>query len=153
LHGWQVIDCVITMTHSGYCSVTSTAADFRGLTPLVLMSALARAGTRVHEPVHRYRLEIPAESLAAVLPVLVRLRAAPLTSSLSDGTHVLTGDIPAAEVHGLERRLPSLTSGEGVLESAFDHYRPVDGLAPDRPRWDHNPLNRKEYLLHVLRRV
>ena len=165
LHGWRVIDCVVTMTHSGYWprqshmhgtfdkSMSSTASDFRGLTPLVLMSALAKAGTRVHEPFHRYELEIPTESFAAVLPVLVRLRAAPLTSAVSGGTHVLTGDIPAAEVHGLERRLPSLTSGEGVLESAFDHYRPVDGPAPDRARWDHNPLNRKEYLLHVLRRV
>ncbi|GAA3436463.1 elongation factor G [Kutzneria kofuensis] len=165
LHGWQVIDCVVTMTHSGYSprqshmhatfdkSMSSTGADFRGLTPLVLMSALAKAGTRVHEPIHRYQLEIPTEAFAAVLPVLVNLRAAPLMSSIRGGTHVLSGDIPAAEVHGLERRLPSLTSGEGVLESAFDHYRPVDGPAPDRPRWDHNPLNRKEYLLHVLRRV
>jgi ribosomal protection tetracycline resistance protein len=165
LHGWQVIDCVITMTHSGYYprqshmhatfdkSMSSTASDFRGLTPLVLMSALAKAGTRVHEPFHRYQLEIPTESFAAVLPVLVRLRAAPLMSDIRGRTHLLTGDIPAAEVHGLERRLPSLTSGEGVLESAFDHYRPVDGAAPDRARWDHNPLNRKEYLLHVLRRV
>ncbi|HEY0501344.1 MAG TPA: translation factor GTPase family protein [Kutzneria sp.] len=165
LHGWQVIDCVVTMTHSGYSprqshmhatfdkSMSSTGADFRGLTPLVLMSALAEAGTRVHEPIHRYQLEIPAESFTAVLPVLVQLRAAPLTSSITGRTHVLSGDIPAAAVHGLERRLPSLTSGEGVLEAAFDHYRPVPGIAPERPRWDHNPLNRKEYLLHVLRRV
>jgi ribosomal protection tetracycline resistance protein len=165
LHGWQVIDCVVTMTRSGYWprqshmhatfdkTMSSTGADFRGLTPLVLISALAKAGTRVHEPFHRYQLEIPAESFAAVLPILVRLRAAPLTSSTRGGTHILAGDIPAAEVHGLERRLPSLTSGEGVLESAFDHYRPVDGPVPERARWDHNPLNRKEYLLHVLRRV
>jgi len=165
IHGWQVIDCVVTMTHSGYYarqshshgtfdkSMSSTAADFRGLTPLVLMSALAQAGTRVHEPFHRYQLEIPTEAFTAVLPVLVRLRAAPLMSAIRGRTHVLTGDIPAAEVHGLERRLPTLTSGEGVLDSAFDHYRPVDGPAPDRPRRDHNPLNRKEYLRHVLRRV
>jgi len=165
LHGWQVIDCVVTMTHSGYYprqshmhqkfdkSMSSTAADFRGLTPLVLMAALAEAGTRVHEPIHRYQLEIPAESVAAVLPVLAHLRAAPLMSSITGRTQVLSGDIPAAAVHGLERRLPSLTSGEGVLEAAFDHYRPVPGVAPDRARWDHNPLNRKEYLLHVLRRV
>jgi translation elongation factor EF-G len=53
----------------------------------------------------------------------------------------------------LERELPSLTRGEGVVESAFDHYQPVRGPAPDRPPWDHNPLNRKEYLLHVQRRV
>jgi ribosomal protection tetracycline resistance protein len=133
--------------------MSSTAADFRGLTPLVLMTALAQAGTRVHEPFHRYQLEIPTEAFTAMLPVLVRLRAAPLMSEIRGRTHVLTGDIPAAEAHGLERRLPSLTSGEGVLESVFDHYQPIGGPAPDRPRWDHNPLNRKEYLLRVLRRV
>jgi hypothetical protein len=49
--------------------------------------------------------------------------------------------------------LPGLTRGEGVLESAFERYRPVAGAAPTRPRSDHNPLNRKEYLLHVVRRV
>jgi ribosomal protection tetracycline resistance protein len=40
-----------------------------------------------------------------------------------------------------------------VLESAFDHYQPVHGAVPTRPRSDHNPLNRKEYLLRVRRRV
>jgi ribosomal protection tetracycline resistance protein len=48
---------------------------------------------------------------------------------------------------------PGLTSGEGTLETAFDHYRPVRGPAPDRPRTDHNPLNRKEYLLRVQRHI
>jgi ribosomal protection tetracycline resistance protein len=56
-------------------------------------------------------------------------------------------------VHGLRQQLPALTRGEGVLESAFDRYQPVRGDIPTRPRSDHNPLNRKEYLLHVLRRV
>ena len=63
----------------------------------------------------------------------------------------LEGDIPAARVHGLRRRLPSLTRGEGVLESAFDRYEPVTGAIPTRPRSDHNPLNRKEYLLRMAR--
>jgi ribosomal protection tetracycline resistance protein len=40
-----------------------------------------------------------------------------------------------------------------VLDCAFDHYQPVSGTIPARPRSDHNPLNRKEYLLHVVRRV
>ena len=29
----------------------------------------------------------------------------------------------------------------------------LTALGPKRPRTDHNPLNRKEYLLHVARRV
>ncbi|WP_335980846.1 translation factor GTPase family protein [Streptomyces sp. CA2R106] len=165
LHGWRVTDCAVTMTHCGYWprqshahgtfdkSMSSTGADFRGLTPLVLMAALRQAGTTVHEPMHRFRLDLPADALGTVLPVLARLGALPRTPAAHDGGYELAGDIPAARVHDLERRLPTLTRGEGALESAFHHYRPVTGKAPERPRTDHNPLDREEYLLRVLRRV
>ena len=66
---------------------------------------------------------------------------------------MLEGEIPAARVHELQQQLPALTRGEGVLESAFDRYQPVRGTIPTRPRTDHNPLDRKEYLLRVTRRV
>jgi ribosomal protection tetracycline resistance protein len=165
LYGWQVPDCTVTMTHSGYWprqshahgkfdkSMSSTGGDFRGLTPLVLMGALKLAGTQVCEPMHRFHLEIPADVLGAVMPVLARHRAVPQNSTTRGSTCLLEGDIPAARVHDLERALPPLSRGEGLLEYAFDHYRPVHGEPPTRPRSDHNPLDRKEYLLHVQRRV
>ncbi|HXR72502.1 GTP-binding protein, partial [Actinocrinis sp.] len=165
LHGWQVVDCVVTMTHSGYWprqshahqrfdkSMSSTGADFRSVTPLVVIEALRRAGTRVYEPVHRFRLDLPADSLGPILPVLTALRAVPQTSQMQGPTCVIEGEIPAAQVNGLERQLPGLTGGEGVVEYEFDHYEPVRGEVPERPRSDHNPLDRKEYLLHVQRRV
>jgi ribosomal protection tetracycline resistance protein len=165
LHGWRVTDCVVTITHSGYWprqsrmhgtfdkSMSSTAGDFRNLTPLILMTALQRAGTRVHEPVHRFRLDLPADSFGAVLPVLARLRAVPELSTVRGPSYVVEGVIPAAQVHALEQELPTLTGGEGVLEAVFDHYRPVTGAVPSRARTDHNPLDRKEYLLAVVRRV
>ncbi|HVD13772.1 MAG TPA: translation factor GTPase family protein [Actinomycetota bacterium] len=165
LYGWQVVDCVVTMTHSGYwarqshahavfdASMSSTAGDFRNLTPLVLMSALQQAGTRVYEPMHRFRLEIPAEEFGPILPVLTQLRAVPRTPAMRDSTYLVEGEIPAARVHQLRQQLPALTRGEGVLESAFDHYQPVSGTIPTRPRSDHNPHNRKEYLLRLRRRV
>lgn len=166
LHGWQVTDCTVTMTHSGYSprqshahqgfdkSMSSTGADFRGLTPLVLVEALRRAGTRVYEPMHRFRLQAPADTLGALLPVLARLGAVPQTTATHGRAGVLEGAVPAARVHELEQRLPGLTRGEGELESAFDHYAPVSrGAVPQRPRTDHNPLNRKEYLLNVTKRV
>ncbi|MFE7468675.1 GTP-binding protein [Streptomyces sp. NPDC057499] len=165
IHGWQVTDCVVTMTRSGYWprqshshaafdkSMSSTAGDFRDLTPLVLMDALKRAGTTVHEPVHRFRLELPADLLGPALPVLARLRAVPGTPAPHGALCVVEGEIPAAEVHGLQQRLPSLTRGEGVLESGFAHYRPVAGTPPHRPRTDRDPLHRKEYLLRTVRGV
>ncbi|MGH3736105.1 MAG: GTP-binding protein [Micromonosporaceae bacterium] len=165
IHGWEVTDCTVTMTHSGYYarqshahgtfdkSMSSTAGDFRNLTPLVLMSALLKAGTRVYEPLHHFHLELPGDSLGTVLPALARLRAVPGTPSPRGRAYTLEGEIPAAGVHSLRQRLPGLTRGEGVLETAFDGHRPVQGTVPSRPRTDHNPLRRDEYLLHVVRRV
>jgi ribosomal protection tetracycline resistance protein len=166
LHGWRVTDCAVTMTHCGYSprqshahqgfdkSMSSTGADFRGVTPLVLIEALRRAGTVVHEPMHRFRVEAPADTLGALLPVLAGLGAVPRTTRTRGDLCVLKGTVPAARVHALGQRLPGLTRGEGELESAFGHYAPVThGTVPRRPRTDHNPLNRKEYLLNVTRRA
>jgi ribosomal protection tetracycline resistance protein len=165
IYGWQVTDCVVTMTHSGYWprqshahgtfdkSMSSTAGDFRNLTPLVLMSALMQAGTRVCEPWQHFRLEAPADALTPLLALLARLHAAPRAEPPQGSSCVLEGEIAAARVRELEQQLPTLTRGEGVLECAFERYRAVRGAIPARPRSDHNPLKRKEYLLHVARGV
>ena len=165
LYGWQVTDCTVTMTHGGYAgrhsyghqkfnkALSSTGEDFRGLTPLVLMAALQQSETAVCEPIHRFELEVPTDTLGAVLPALARLDALPETPVARGAACTVLGLIAAANVGELQRRLSSLTRGEGLLESTFDSYAPVRGTAPTRPRWDHNPLDRDEYLLHVVRRV
>jgi ribosomal protection tetracycline resistance protein len=165
LHGWEVIDCTVTLTHTGYAprqshshqgfdkSMSSTGADFRGLTPLVLMEALKRAATTVCEPIHRFHLQIPADTFGAAASALARLRAVPEAQETRGPPYVLGGEIPTARVHELQQRLPGLTRGEGVLESDFDSYQPVRGEIPTRQRSDHNPLDRKEYLLRVARRI
>jgi ribosomal protection tetracycline resistance protein len=165
LHGWEVADCTVTMTHTGYWprqshahatfdkSMSSTAGDFRNLTPLVLMAALKQAGTLVYEPIHRFHLEFPSDVLGPMLPALAQLNAVPETPTMHGSSCAVDGEIPAARVHDLQQRLPVLTRGEGVLECEFGCYQPVRGDAPSRPRTDHNPLNRKEYLLRVARRI
>ena len=161
LSGWQVTDCTVSLIRSAYSVADgppstrgplSGPRDFRKLTPLVVMAALRRAGTAVCEPVHRFRLETPADTLNVLLPVLARLRAAASVSSTKDSWCTVEGDVPAARVHELRQQIPHLTRGEGVMESSFDHYEPVRGRAPSRPRTDDNPLNREEYLHRVTRR-
>ena len=163
LYGWDVTDCRIAMTDSGYLgkhslghqrfskSLSSTGEDYRKLTPLVLMSALQQAGTAVCEPIHRFRLDAPVDALGPVLRDLTRLHAIPRTQATDDASCTLTGDIPAARVHELRQRLPTLTGGEGVVEFAFDRYEPVSGPPPTRPRLDDNPLDRDEYLRRLAR--
>ncbi len=165
LYGWQVIDCVVTMFRAGYAgkhslghqyfnkSMSSTGEDFRLLTPLVLMDALKRAGTTVCQPIQRFDLEIPTASLTPMLRVLARLGAVPRTTEAHGAAYLLGGDIPAGQVHALQLQVPHLTSGEGVLECVFDRYDPVRGAPPIRPRTDNNPLDWREYLLRLGKRV
>jgi ribosomal protection tetracycline resistance protein len=165
IYGWEVTDCTVAMTHSGYLgkhglghqrfnkSISSTGEDFRKLTPLVLMSALRQARTVVCEPIHRFRPDALADTLGPLLPALTRLRAVPRTQVTRGTSSTLEGDIPAARVHDLRQQLPALTRGEGVAECTFGRYEPVSGTIPTRPRTDCNPLNRDEYLLCVARRA
>jgi ribosomal protection tetracycline resistance protein len=144
LHGWQVIDCTVTLTESGYWprqshaharfdkSMSSTGADFRGVTPVVLMAALKQAGTRVLEPVQRFHLSVPASAAGVVVPVLTRLGGIPEAQLITGSSATVDGLIAAARVRRLEQQLPALTSGEGVLDCVFDHYEQVRGPAVSR---------------------
>jgi len=82
-------------------------------------------------------------------------RALLLTQDIRGSTFILEGEIQAARVNELKQQVPRSTRGEGVLEYAFDHYNPVDPELPipERARTGPNPLNRKEYLAHVVRRL
>jgi ribosomal protection tetracycline resistance protein len=161
LRGWQVTDYAVTLFRSQYSVPDGPPAtrgplsgpqDFRKLTPLVVMAALQRADTVVCEPVQHFRLDAPADTLSALLPVLAKLRAVPEVSATADSWCTLEGDVPAARLNELRQQLSPLTRGEGALETWFGHYQPVRGPAPSRPRTDDNPLNREEYLYRIIRR-
>ena len=115
------------------------------------MAALKQAGTVVCEPIHRFHLGLPTDTLAAAMGLLGRLDAVPETPEINGAWCTVEGDVPAARVHELRLQLPAKTRGEGVLEVVFDRYEPVSGEPPARARTDFNPLNREEYLLRIKR--
>jgi ribosomal protection tetracycline resistance protein len=154
LHGWNVTDCHVVMTDCDYEAPPrrwpgTTLSDYRLLTPLVLMAALQRAGTTVLEPVLSFRLELPAPDLGPIMSTLGELEAEPGAPHVHGSIIELEGVIRVAALRHLQGRLPELTRGEGVLESAFAGYRPVRGAPPSRPRTDRNPLDRADYLRRV----
>lgn len=149
LYGWEVTDCVITLTDSAYDSVASTAGDFRDLTPLVLLGALARAGTVVCEPMSQFELGAPVESLSAAIRHLARAGAALGEPTFHGATCRVEGTVPTSEVHDISQQLPGFTQGRGSLLTRPAGYRPMKGRFPVRPRSDGNPLDRSEYLLYL----
>jgi ribosomal protection tetracycline resistance protein len=162
LYGWQVTDCVVTMTECVYSvpdgppsrsGPLSKSTDFRKLTPIVLMHALEQARTAVCEPVVRARLEVPAETVGAVLAAAGQLGAPAEMSDVSGDLAVVETTLSVLSAQDLQRRLSKLTSGEGVLESTFLGYEPVTGEPPTRRRRTPSPLNREEYLQYATGRA
>ena len=129
----------------------SKASDFRRLTPLVVMQALARAGTDVYEPINQFELSVPTFAISAAMFRLSAQRAVYDQPILRGETFQLTGSLPVATTEEFRRALPSFTEGQGALLIEEGGYRKLVGAFPTRTRMDYNPLNRKEYLLHIQR--
>jgi ribosomal protection tetracycline resistance protein len=152
LAGWAVTDCRVTVTDCGYRSPETSAADYRRLMELVVTTALERAGTWVCAPLADLSLEMPASAAPGVLAALGRLGGRVTGQFSANGLTRASAVMPLAEVRSLQHQLPSLTMGEGILESRPGGYVPVGEGAPTRPRSRPSPLDRDAWLASMARR-
>ncbi|MCH4569781.1 translation factor GTPase family protein [Bacillus sp. ES1-5] len=151
LYGWEVTDMIITLTHTGYASPVTTASDFRNLTPLVLMDALKQAKTCVYEPVNEFELTVPEHAISTAMYKLAAIPATFAEPIFNNDSYQLTGSLPVAKTEHFKRMLHSFTEGEGIFTTKPDGFTKLKAPFPTRKRVDYNPLNRKDYLLHVLK--
>lgn len=151
LYGWEVTDIIVTLTHTGYASPVTTASDFRNLAPLVLMDALKQAETCVYEPVNEFELTVPEHAVSTAMYKLAAIPANFSEPIFNNDSYHLTGSLPVAKTENFKRMLHSFTEGEGIFTTKPAGYKELKAPFPTRKRVDNNPLNRKDYLLHVLR--
>jgi ribosomal protection tetracycline resistance protein len=144
LYGWQVTDCIVTLTRCDYYvgdgpakptvpMARTTSADFRMLTPLVLSQALEQAGTRVCEPMARLSIESSSRTVGDLLQAVVQLGGVVEETRVRGGLSTIEATMPAQRSRELQRQLPGLSGGEGTLEWSFGGYRPVQGRPPTQP--------------------
>lgn len=152
LYGWQVTDCVVTMTDCGYGAPSTTTSDFRHVTQLVLATALGRAGTWVCEPLADLSLEMPAPTAQVVLGALGRLGGRVRGQVTAGGLTRAQAVMPVARVRSLQHQLPGLSMGEGILESRPGGYQPIGDDPPRRLRSRPSPLDRDAWLASLTKR-
>ncbi|QWG51085.1 TetM/TetW/TetO/TetS family tetracycline resistance ribosomal protection protein [Bacillus mycoides] len=151
LFGWEVTDIIVTLTHTGYASPVTTASDFRNLTPLVLMDALKQAKTCVFEPINEFELSVPEHAISTAMYKLAAIPATFAEPTLHNDSYHLTGSLPVAKTEDFKRMLHSFTEGEGIFITKPTGFTKLTAPFPTRKRVDFNPLNRRDYLLHVLK--
>ncbi|MFK0017406.1 GTP-binding protein [Streptomyces sp. NPDC091027] len=152
LYGWEVVDCAVILTRTAMDAPMTVAADFRNLTPLVLMRALRDAGTVVYEPSYDIEAEVPQEAVSGVTGMLASLGGGVTSSAEAVNGWKLSGNLPARLLHEFGIALPGLTHGEGMLWHEAGEDRTVRGRFPTRERVDGNPLNYEEYLRFLANR-
>ncbi len=151
IFGWRVVDCHVAMTAARQSAPSSTAADFRQLTPWVLAMALTEAQTYVCEPIDHFHLEAPAAAMTRLSTVLAKAGAVTRNAVISGGMARLEGTIASAMVQGVQQQVPGLTGGMGAMETSFSHYARADNPPPPRRRLGADPFNERDYLLSLRR--
>lgn len=163
LYGYEVHDCIVYLTHTEYWArqsashggfdknMSSKGSDFRLLTPLVLMKALKKAGTHICEPYDELYIEIPKDSNNNILSLLSKNEMKISSQTFSEDIIRIKGEIPTSNLVNINEKFRDLTGGEGILMNEFLEYRKTYKKVSSKKRNYVNPLNRKEYLLSVLK--
>jgi ribosomal protection tetracycline resistance protein len=151
LYGWDLTDIKITLMDGEYDSVNSTPADFRNVTPMVLMEAIDNAKTKLLEPINEFELRIPERAISKAMFDLKIMGAEFDIPSLAGGDYILNGIIPVESSKDYQIKLASYTEGKGMFITKFGGYR--DTVFDENKvckRNVINPLNKKEYIMYKL---
>ncbi|WP_054977783.1 translation factor GTPase family protein, partial [Paenibacillus sp. A3] len=113
LYGWEVTDIVVTLTHTGYFSPVSAAGDFRKLVPLVLMEALAQAGTYVFDPIQALELKVPAAMMSKKIYKIFPIQAAGHKNAMHNSIVPLISILPPAPTEDFQKNFARVFPGGG----------------------------------------
>ena len=124
--GFPVVDLKATLVDGSYHSVDSSGMSFEIAGGHALSKGLQAAGPVLLEPVMRISVTVPDEFTGEVAGDLnsKRARIQGMTPK-GDGTTVVDGEAPQAEVLTYATTLRSQTQGLGSFTVEFDHYEEV----------------------------
>ncbi|GIP21990.1 tetracycline resistance protein [Paenibacillus sp. J22TS3] len=150
LYGWEVTDLKVTLVEGQHHVWHTHPLDFAVATPMGLMNGLAAAGTRLLEPVLKFRIVVPEEFGGRVMNDLTLMRGTFEAPELQDGRMTIEGKLPLAESLEYPVALSSLTKGRGTIATSFLGYEecPPD-IHAARQRRGVNPLDQSKYILSV----
>lgn len=149
IKGWEVTDIKITLVGGEDHEMHSRPGDFILATPMGIMEGLRRAGTRLLEPIYRYHILAPEETLGSIAGDMNKMRGSIETPVFEEGMVRVSGWVPVATSHEYSIPFNSLTKGKGILRFQFAGYRECpEGEGKERPYKGVNPLHRSQWILH-----
>lgn len=150
LYGWEVTDLKVTLIDGEHHVMHTHPLDFIVATPMAIMNGLVNTGTKLLEPVLKFRITVPEEIGGKVLGDIIQMRGSFDSPVISKGMFTVEGKFPAATSLDYPVKLGSMSGGRAVVSTRFLGYEecPVE-LGKTCPRRGVNPLDRSKYILSV----
>lgn len=150
LYGWEVTDLKVTLVDGLSNKLLTHSSDFRTVTPIALMEALANSGTKLLEPILDFELKINKEIIGKVIGDMINMRANFDNPVMLGDQALLQGTVPVATSLDYSIKVASLSKGRGKFITSFHGYQecPLE-LGTPRIRRGINPLDRSNYFLSV----
>ncbi len=125
LIGSEITDMRITVIGGRSHLKHTEGGDFREATMRAVRQGLMMAESILLEPVYDFVIELPTESVGRAISDIQKMSGTTNPPDLmSDGSSVLTGSVPASELHDYATELLSYTHGQGRLNLSLRGYEP-----------------------------
>ena len=149
LKGWEVTDIVITLIDGEDHPMHSRPGDFILATPMGIMNALKKSGTRLLEPVYRFHINAPESYLGKIAGDIHLMRGTFETPVFEDTLVKISGTLPVATSLDYGIKLSTATQGKGIIRYTFAGYQDCPpGVGKTRPFRGINPLDNSKWILH-----
>lgn len=154
MHGWEVTDLKITLIGGEHHNIHSRAGDFAVATPMAIMKGLKAMGTKLLEPMLKFRIKAAETTLGKIASSLTVIRAEFGNPQISDGNFTLEGIIPLASSMDYSTKLSSISGGKAKFSSEFSGYRECTIEQGETTNFRGiSPLDRAKYILKARKAI
>ncbi len=148
IKGWEVTDVIITLTEGEDHVLHSRPGDFVVATPMGIMNGLVNTGTRLLEPIIRFKIDASEDLLGIITSDITRMRGSFDSPLIENGRLTLTGLFPLATSLDYPVRLSSRSGGKARISTSFHGYDEcTDEQGVIRPFRGISPLDTAKYIL------
>ncbi len=138
--GYPMVDIKVTLIDGSFHEVDSSEMAFKIAGSLGFKEGARQAHPILLEPLMSIEIIIPEEFMGQVISDLTARRGKTTKVEYREGTNVIVGEVPLANMFGYATDLRSLTQGRATFTLQFSHYSPV-------------PTSVSEEILSQLKRV
>ncbi|HRN19306.1 MAG: elongation factor G [Trueperaceae bacterium] len=125
LLGFPIVDIKVMLYDGSYHEVDSSEMSFKIASSMAVREAMKQGGAQVLEPIMRVEATTPDQYMGDVIGSLNSRRGQIQGMTPRGNAHIVTANVPLAEMFGYATDLRSLSQGRATFSMFFDHYEAV----------------------------